>query len=265
MGKAAQKLEPEERQKILDLLDYERQTVVYPGATRFLDAGVVRDVSAGGKACEIVYSSSAETEIDTIIEQQRQFAHSAQYELEWKVYGHDSPPSLGERLAAAGFTPCPKEMFMVFAANTESMGRFEAGGGDVRRITDREGLRDYQIVHEEVYGRSNSQRIEQYGLMLEKHPSNLSVYVAYVDDEPAACGRAYFHANSRFAGLYGGQTRARFRRRGLFTQLVAVRIREAVGRGILNICVDALPTSEPILRKHGFVSLTYTQPFTFAG
>ncbi len=253
---------------MLRLLDYERQTIVYPGASRLLDAGVMRDVSADGKACEIVYSACAETEIYTIIEQQRQFARSAHYELEWKVYGHDSPPSLGERLTAAGFTPHPKEMFMVFAANAASMDGFEVGGGDVRRITDRQGLKDYQLVREEVSGRSDSrsiEQIEQYGLMLEKHPSNLSIYVAYVDDEPAACGRVYFHADSRFAGLCGGQTRERFRRRGLFTQVVAARIREAVSRGIINICVDALPTSEPILKKHGFVSLTYTQPFTFAG
>ncbi len=238
---------------------------MYPGATRCLNAGVVRDVSADGQACEIVYSSSAEAGIDTIIQQQMQFARSAQYELEWKVYGHDNPPSLGKRLTAAGFTPHPREMFMVFAANVISVNRFGAGGGDVRRVTDSKGLQDYQLVHEEVYGRSDSRRIEQYRLMLQNHPSNLSVYVAYVDDEPAACGRVYFHADSRFAGLYGGQTRARFRRRGLFTLLVAARIREAVSRGIVHICVDALPPSEPILSKHGFVSLTYTQPFIFEG
>ncbi len=97
--------------------------------------------------------------------------------------------------------------------------------------------------------------------MVENHPNNMSVYITYVDGEPAACGRVYFHESSRFAALYGGNTRERFRERGLFTQLVAVRVREAVSRGIVDICVDALPTSEPIFRKCGFEIVTHTQPF----
>jgi predicted acetyltransferase len=64
----------------------------------------------------------------------------------------------------------------------------------------------------------------------------------------------------RQAVIYPG-TRERFRKRGLFTQLVATRIREAMSRGVAYVCVDALPTSEPILRKRGFEIVTYTQPF----
>ncbi len=60
---------------------------------------------------------------------------------------------------------------------------------------------------------------------------------------------------------YGGSTCERFRKRGLFTQVVGARIGEALNRGIANVCVDALPTSEPILKKHGFERVTYTQPF----
>ncbi len=183
--------------------------------------------------------------------------------MEWKVYGHDRPHCLGERLAAAGFEAGEKETFMVLPASHESVGRFDAGHSDIRRVTSKEGLRGYQVIREEVFGRSCEQEIEQYRLMLEKHPNTLSVYVAYVDGEPAACGRTYFHESSRFAALYGGNTRERFRRRGLFTQMVAVRIREALDRGVAHVCVDALPTSEPILRKRGFESVTHTQPFRF--
>ena len=123
---------------------------------------------------------------------------------------------------------------------------------------------DYQKICEEVYGKNVEKQIEQYRFMMENHPDNLSVYVAYVDEEPAACGQIYFHQDSQFAGLYGGQTRVPFRNRGLFTQLVATRIREAFNRGIVNICVDALPTSEPILSKLGFKAITYTQPYILA-
>ncbi len=255
----------EEQIGLLNLLDWERQTAVYPGVTRLSEGGVVKDISADGKSGEIVYSACSEAEIDQIIEQQMQAARHGRYELEWKVYGHDQPQCLGERLAAAGFEAGDKEAFMVVSANKETLERFGVISSDIRRVTSREDLRDYRLIREEVCGKNCEQEMEQYAFLLENHPSNMSVYVAYVDGEPAACGRIYFHQDSKFAGLYGGNTREQFRKRGLFTQIVAVRIREAVSRGVANIRVDALPTSEPILRKRGFEIVTHTQPFCFSG
>lgn len=246
---------------LLDLLDLERQSVVYPGVTRFADEGVVRDVSADGKSCEIVYSACTEAEVDRVIERQVRVARSAGYELEWKVYSHDQPPCLGERLLAAGFEAGDRELFMVFRAGADALTRFDLHPCDIRRVTGEEGLKDYRTIREEVSGKDCGSEIARYAPMLQDHPDSMSVYVAYVDGEPAACGRVYFHPDSQFAGLYGGNTREKFRRRGLFTQIVAARIREAMDRGITSICVDALPTSEPILRKRGFQGVTYTQPF----
>jgi hypothetical protein len=177
------------------------------------------------------------------------------------LYGHDRPPSLGECLLAAGFEADEREAFLVFSASEESLKRFGDAHHDIRPVTNEEGLRDYQTITEEVRGQSSAKEIEYYRFLLENHPDNMSVYVAYVDGEPAACGRTYFHPDSKFAGLYGGQTRERFRKRGLFTEVVAVRLREAFRRGIVYVSVDALPTSEPILRKRGFEFVTYTQPF----
>jgi predicted acetyltransferase len=63
--------------------------------------------------------------------------------------------------------------------------------------------------------------------------------------------------------LAGGRTVTTHRRRGLFTALVGSRLREAASRGCTHAFVDALPTSEPILTKLGFTSLTSTQPYTY--
>lgn len=254
-------METSERIEMLGLLDSERQTVVYPGVTRFAGEGVIRDVSANGKMGEIVYSSCAEAEVDWVIKRQVQAARIAGYELEWKVYGHDQPPCLGERLTAAGFEAGDRELFMVFRAGADALTRFDIYPCDIRRVTGEEGLKDYRAIREEVSGRDCEGEIARYISMLQDHPDSMSVYVAYVDGEPAACGRVYFHPDSQFAGLYGGNTREQFRQRGLFTQIVAARIHEAMRRGITSFCVDALPTSEPILRKRGFQDVTYTQPF----
>ena len=254
-------IETNERIGMLRLLDSERQRVVYPGVNRFVDEDVIRDVSADGKAGEIVYSSCTEAEVDRVIERQVRAARNAGYKLEWKVFGHDQPPCLAERLLAAGFEAGDKELFMVLRADADALARFDLYSCDIRRVTDAESLKDYRTIREEVSGKNCEREIARHVPMLQDHPDTMSIYVAYVDGEPAACGRVYFHPDSQFAGLYGGNTREKFRRRGLFTQIVAARIREAMDRGVVNICVDALPTSEPILRKHGFESLTYTQPF----
>ena len=254
-----------QKKAILDLLDWERQTVVYPGMARVSEGGIIRDLSADGKSGEIAYSSCSESEVERRIQHEILAARSGGYELEWKVYGHDQPHCLGERLTAVGFEAGDKEAFMVLLADSESLKRFGDISGDLRRVTSTEGLRDYQIVREEVSGKSCAKEIEGYSFLLENHSDRMSLYVAYVDCEPAACGRVYFHEESRFAALYGGQTRERFRQRGLFTQMVAVRLLEALNRGIVNICVDALPTSEPILRKRGFESLKHTQLYSLLG
>jgi hypothetical protein len=54
------------------------------------------------------------------------------------------------------------------------------------------------------------------------------------------------------------------RNRGLYTALVAAWLKEAIQRGRKYMFVDALPTSEPILRKRGFQRLTDTQSFIYA-
>ncbi|MBC7807354.1 MAG: hypothetical protein H7145_14540, partial [Akkermansiaceae bacterium] len=155
-------MKPEEQQRILRLLDAERQILIYPGVTRFADTGVIRDVSADGGNCEIVYSSCSAGEVDGIIRGQVQVARSARYELEWKVYGHDQPGCLGERLVAAGFEAGARETFMVFFANDASRDAFGAASADIRRVTDRDGLRDYQIIREEVSGRSCTREVERH-------------------------------------------------------------------------------------------------------
>jgi len=250
-----------EQKEILKLLDGERQTLICPGTRHISEMGLVRDLSDDGQTSNILYSCCPEHELDLIIHQQIELARHQRYELEWKWYEHDRPACLAERLTAAGLVAGEREAFMVLSATEKTLEGFGIGRGDIRRVTTREALRDVQLISEEVYGKSYENRIKQWEAMLEKDPKSMSIYVAYVDGEPAATGRVCFLEGSQFAGLYGGQTRERFRKRGLFTHLVAVRIREALSRGIASLCVDALPTSEPILRKHGFETVTYTRPF----
>nr|WP_272919157.1 GNAT family N-acetyltransferase [Streptomyces sp. SID8352] len=94
-------------------------------------------------------------------------------------------------------------------------------------------------------------------------PETLSIHIAYIDGEPASCGRAYFRRGGSYAELAGGRTVPEHRRQGLFTALVGSRLRQARERGRTHVFVDALPTSEPTLRKLSFEVVTWTRPFVY--
>ncbi|MFH8344496.1 GNAT family N-acetyltransferase [Streptomyces sp. NPDC018045] len=190
-------------------------------------------------------------------------ADSVGYALEWKLYGHDVPAGMGRRLCAAGFTPEDVEKVLVLPVNAETAAAFEAPAYEVRRVTDGRGLDDVADISRDLGRREVAEERRQLGMRLRDAPGEMSVHVAYVDGVPAACGRVHYRPGGAFAELAGGRTRPVYRRRGLFTALVAARLREACARGRTHAFVDALPTSEPTLVKRGFVTVTTTQPFVY--
>ena len=243
----------------LKRLDAERRKAGQPSPR----GDVVRSLSPTGAECVIVYSHCAAEDLDEAIRAEIALAEAHRYALEWKVYGHDTPPTLKDRLLAAGFEPGPMESLMVIPVNPETLAAFGAPAYDIRRIHDAEGLEDIAAISREI-GRKNVE-VEQSRLArtLEETPGEMSVYVAYHEGEPVACARVYFTENSEFAEMCGGRTKTAYRNRGLYTALVAARLREALERHRRYLFVDALPTSEPILRKRGFQLVTQTQPFVY--
>ena len=232
---------------------------------RVFEENVVKDFHNDGKICEIIYSNHSEKDIDEAIKRQISYARKNKCNLEWKVYGHDSPSCLREKLLSAGFKGQSIEKFIVLSLSIESLNDFKKSSCEIRKINDRKGINDVRVIFEEVHNESFDDQFNHYTYMIEKSPSNMSIYVAYVNEEPASCGRAYFHSDSKFCGLYGGQTREKFRNLGLYTSIVAVRLKEALIRKVLYASVDALPTSESILRKRDFNPITDTQPFVYDG
>ena len=65
-------------------------------------------------------------------------------------------------------------------------------------------------------------------------------------------------------GLFGGFTLEAHRGRGLYRATVAERARDALRLGARHLRVDALPTSEPILQRLGFVKVADTWPCVLA-
>lgn len=244
---------------ILSRLDRERR------ASGELSArgNVVREFSPDESSCRILYSHRTADEIENVIRDEISRADACNYTLEWKVYGHDSPPNLRDSLLAAGFEPGDLESLLVLPVSETTVAAFDAPAYEIKRVRDAEGLNDVADISREIGRRNVEEEKHRLAAILRDSPEKMSVHVAYVDGQPVACGRIHFGENSDFAELAGGRTKTSHRNRGFFTALVASRLMEALERGRTHVFVDALPTSEPVLTKRGFEFLTHTQPFVY--
>lgn len=93
----------------------------------------------------------------------------------------------------------------------------------------------------------------------------MSVWLAEAPDgQVVSAAWVRFHAGTEFASLWGGATLPTWRRRGIYTELVARRADEAAERGFRYLQVDALPESRPILERLGLRQVTTTTPWLWA-
>jgi N-acetylglutamate synthase-like GNAT family acetyltransferase len=171
--------------------------------------------------------------------------------LEWKVYGHDHPPELPERLAEAGFKAADRESVLVLPLPTASL--IPSQSPEIRRYVDDRGLSDHESIARALERPNATQERDRLAAEMKEHPGEMCIHVAYVAGLPVACGRLYLRAGGRVAELAGGRTHPEYRQRGLFTALVASRVAEAGEDGRELVLVDAMTTSEPILVKLGFL------------
>lgn len=241
---------------MLALLDELRRASGTPSR----DGRVVRELSRDGSACRIVFSDCPPADLDALIAAERE---RAAYPLEWKTYGHDLP-ELPDRLLAAGFAPEDRERVLVLPITDETVAAFGGSPHVIREVHDAEGLADYADVARETGREIVDEERAELAAALRDRPDEVSVYVAYVNGTPASCGRLSFTPGTPYAELNGGRTKTTHRRLGLFSALVAARVRAARDRGVTHVFVDALPTSDPILTKCGFRFVTTTTPYVLA-
>jgi hypothetical protein len=240
----------------------QRKDIEYPEMRREIAPNVVRhiDTSDFGKGI-ISYSQlldEANTD-DTIREQVSYFEIIGQ-DFEWKLYDYDQPSDLKERLGAYGFIVEEAEAIMVLDLEDAPETFWQPVRHNIQRIISPEKLVDVQSVEQQVWNEDSSWVLHFLGDALRRYPEQMSVYVAYIDEQPASAGWIYFPKHSQFASLWGGATVSRFRKQGLFTALLAARAQEAKARQVRYLTVDAMPMSRPILEKLGFEMMAYSYP-----
>ncbi len=254
------------REEILALYDkQERQNSQHPSYLREVDGGVVRHVSKNPARLSFVIFSqlTAESANAAIQTQLDYFVASGSYGFEWKTYAHDMPADLPARLAAHGLEADAEEALLVMDLHNCPEIFLQPVTADVRRVTDAAQFKDIAALQAQVWGSDFGWLETQLQDNLGLQPDYWSIYIAYVNNEPACAAWTSFPEGSQFAGLWGGATLEKYRQHGLYTAVVAARAQEAIQRGYRFLMVDAGPMSRPILEKRGFQLLTHTTPYTW--
>ncbi|MER5936052.1 GNAT family N-acetyltransferase [Streptomyces sp. NPDC001928] len=225
--------------------------------------GVVRQVSSAHGWNGVVWSDLDAASADRAIAEQIAHFSGLGREFEWKLYGHDLPVDLGQRLRAGGFTAQPEETLMIGEVAGLNLDAEPPEGIRVLPVTDRAGVDLVAQVHEKAFGTDSSRLRHQLLAQLAAGTDTVVAVVALAGETPVSAARMELVPGTRFAGLWGGGTVEGWRGRGIYRALVAHRARAAVDRGYRYLQVDAMSASRPILERLGFEPLTTTTPYVY--
>jgi hypothetical protein len=241
-----------------------RLRINYPEARKEITRDVVRIIRKAPGMNVVAFTFANESKLERVIEREVNYFLPMNQPFTWKVYEHDLLPSLRNKLSTQGFQEDgdPADV-MVLDVNRAPADLLQPVGSDVRRITDLGGLKDVIYVLDQVWGGHNIWVNERLGSHMQI-PGYLSVYAAYVENQPASIAWTYF-PRGHFATLFAGSTIEKYRQRGLYTGLLATRIQEIRKRGVHFAVVEAGSMSKPIVAKHGFKHLTTVYDYEWKG
>ncbi|MGW5865057.1 GNAT family N-acetyltransferase [Streptomyces sp. NPDC055239] len=238
-----------------------------PGARVERVGAVVRQLGAEHDWNGVHWADVDADTADAVIAEQVRYYTSLGREFEWKLYSHDRPADLADRLRAAGFVPEPPETVMVAEVADLSTEPELPEGVRLLPVTDAAGVQLMADAHEVAFGDDGSGLSERLAkrvlTQLTETPDAVVAVVAMAGDVPVSSARMEFYPGTDFAGLWGGGTAPQWRGKGIYRALIAHRTRIAADRGYRYLQVDATDDSRPILQRLGFVPLSVTTPFVY--
>ncbi|HSU68431.1 MAG TPA: hypothetical protein VLJ39_16245 [Tepidisphaeraceae bacterium] len=246
------------REKVLHHLDDERRRLAYEGEVIEVLPNVTRIHARDGSHYTVIHSSLTVDDADAAISTEIEHHRKLGVGFEWKVYSHDSPSDLRNRLAERGLQIGPKEAVMVCDLSHGPNPDDGPSGLRVVRVDRTEDVDVFRSVAEQVFAKDYSFTANQLAEEIRAGSFQHRGYIAYAGDTPVSIGRLYTHPFSVFGGLYGGGTVTEYRGKGYYRSVILARARDAAARGARYLIVDALPTSRPILERMGFQHLSDT-------
>ncbi|MEQ9319515.1 MAG: hypothetical protein RIF41_10175 [Polyangiaceae bacterium] len=177
-------------------------------------------------------------------------------ELTWEAFAETGEaPALAYELTTLGMRDGqPPNAIVMGLTSTPGC---SSGAVVVEPVTTVEQFRSHVAVSHEVFGRMDAlpaelERIDREGAsqLAEKR---FVRYTARLDGAPVGVGTATF---TEFGAMFhSGCTLKEYRKRGVYSALVARRWRDAADRGTSHVVVRAGRMSRPILHKLGFTEL----------
>jgi GNAT superfamily N-acetyltransferase len=225
---------------------------------------VVRLVSSDGAGwCGVIWSDlKAETADAAIASEVRYFTELGR-EFEWKLYSHDQPGDLDERLLAAGFVAEAPEALMFAEIGDLPTEPVLPEGVRIEEVRDAAGVRLMVEAHDASFGRPSPRMEQQLLRPVAEQDESMVALVVMAGDRPVCASRLELHKGTEFASLWGGGTVPEWRGKGIYRATVAYRARIAAERGCRYLQVDASDDSRPILARLGFERLSTTTPYNY--
>ncbi len=249
------------------LIQYDKDLrikIAYPEARKEITRDVVRIIRNAPSRNVVAFTFANESKLHHVIHREVDYFTPMNQPFTWKVYDHDLLPTLKDKLISHGFEHDDDAAdVMVLNVKKAPARLFQPIKTDIRRVTNMDGLKDVIYVLDQVWGGHNTWVNERLGGHLQV-PGYLSVYVAYVENQPASIAWTYF-PYGQFATLFAGSTIAEYRKQGLYTSLLATRIQEIRERGYHFAVVETGAKSKPIVEKHGFQHLTTVYDYEWKG
>ncbi len=239
--------------------DTMRHNASVAGCTRELTAQSSRYSTASGSLRYIMWHQFSAADTDRCIIEEITAATGNVKALMWKVYGHDAPANLGERLLAHGFTdhdPC--------ALMAAPVARVLAALGDapdqikVRQLLEANDLDAYQQIWDSVWPTApNARYVNDYRKLAADRDPGVVFFAGFSSSaEPVTSGYMFHAPGSPVALLCGGATKAAWRNQHAYSAMLIARAQHALERGANYLAVEASPQSQPILERLGFERLS---------
>ncbi len=236
-----------------------RRNALVAGCSRELTAQSSRYSTASGSLRYVMWHQFLAADTDRCITEEITAATGTVKALMWKVYGHDAPANLGERLLAHGFNdhdPCAlmaAPVARVLAALGNATDQVK-----VRQLLEANDLDAYQEIWDSVWPDApNSRYVNDYRQLATDRDPGVAFFAGFSPSgEPITSGYLFHAPQAPFALLCGGATKAAWRNRYAYSAMLAARAKCAHQRGAVYLAVEASPQSQPILERLGFERLS---------
>ncbi len=229
---------------------------------REVEAHVIRHVPTDEHDCWIVWSQLTGDNADEVIRHERDLFLQRNRLVEWKVYGHDQPADLADRLRSAGFTEEEQEALLAIDVDSAAvLESDDATEGEVR-VSELSDIERVMNVYRGVWP-DHADELER---RFEQHMTGQATGVlVHTELEGAVVGAAWmtFRDGAQMAELWAGTVIEEARQRGFYRRMTQKRLEIARERGMRYAAVDAGPQSRPILERMGFQFITSITPCLF--